>query len=766
MSRETKDPKSNLAETVSAVLFCCILVVIAVASISHLRWVSPSVHMDGSFGASFDLTYGSIVGTAILVIACLACFVSRQSFGMRFMLVAEGLLALGLVISTVFATDKRVAINCASGLAVAVVLMHATYLLADRPWKIRLALIVLAALGAVFAEKTWMREMVEIDQTWEQYVETRGELWAKQGKELDDSAVKLFEARMLSRDNGGFFFHGNLGASYLATLFMVGLAGAVVRLSEPKSIYRTVWIVVQIAVCLFIASALVLTYSKGAMLAWGVGAFCAAVLFAFRKRLARNFRVSAVVIGLLIAAVLAGVVGYGLVNDTLPTLSMAYRWQYWTASFDMFTDHAFTGVGAGNYGIYYLKYKLPEAVEEISSPHNFIVQGFCEYGLIGGLGFLLLPLAVFYHVGRYSCVKRDDVELRERNGPSAGATLMLILAGLAAVVLVFNQTNMPNFAAQMAEHLPYLLVFGFVAIILAFRGNELGPIDNGYVGGSVTIFLTAALVVFAAGNLVNFTLFEPSMQFLFFFLAGLTLAAAKPAGGGASRCYNKHGIALGICAALYIVYVAAPACIAEKAAAKSDQPPGQSDPSVDMAYLKLSELTDRYSFDAHLPAKAAGRLLELSQISKTNRNKTIGMAAEHLSKASSRAPDFYRFYRSQAQCYQILSLLEPEKADSHFTKAEELYERAVALAPRSKMLQLSTALTYLQHADTVSALTHERKLALVRKAEEHLDIAVRLNNALPEDAIRRFNERESSHITHARKRIDDLLSQTSKPSSL
>ena len=65
---------------------------------------------------------------------------------------------------------------------------------------------------------------------------------------------------------------------------------------------------------------------------------------------------------------------------------MLYRWQYWQGAWGVITGGAtgvwqavsspffWWGVGPGNFGGPYLKYKLPQASEEILDPHNLFLD--------------------------------------------------------------------------------------------------------------------------------------------------------------------------------------------------------------------------------------------------------------------------------------------------------------------------------------------------------------------------------------------------------
>ena len=82
--------------------------------------------------------------------------------------------------------------------------------------------------------------------------------------------------------------------------------------------------------------------------------------------------------------------------------SLRYRGEYWQGAWGVITDGApslagalveptfWWGVGPGNFAGPYVKYKLPEASEEIVDPHNLFLEvwatgGFCAFALPGWL---------------------------------------------------------------------------------------------------------------------------------------------------------------------------------------------------------------------------------------------------------------------------------------------------------------------------------------------------------------------------------------------
>ena len=76
--------------------------------------------------------------------------------------------------------------------------------------------------------------------------------------------------------------------------------------------------------------------------------------------------------------------------------SLSYRLEYWLATLAMLRDHAWWGVGLGNFQSYYPLYKLPTASEIVADPHNWPLDLCVSLSLpvglmlIGWLGLRLL----------------------------------------------------------------------------------------------------------------------------------------------------------------------------------------------------------------------------------------------------------------------------------------------------------------------------------------------------------------------------------------
>jgi tetratricopeptide (TPR) repeat protein len=319
----------------------------------------------------------------------------------------------------------------------------------------------------------------------------------------------------------------------------------------------------------------------------------------------------------------------------------------------------------------------------------------------------------------------------------------------------------------VAEYFPYILLFPLGFVIGAFRFDQLGSIDGmaGQGGkladGKVIIWLGAALVTFIAADLVNFALFEPSTQFLCFFLCGLLLASVKaPEPTPTSRRNLLPAVDMGVLAIGYLVWVTVPAARSEAAAARAERTVPSGNPAFDEPYERLSELAEAYPFDAHLPAQAGQRLVQIAQQNRPIPSAVIEKAAEYYALACRRAPAVYRFWGSQAQCYVLLADLDRVQAGRFFTKAEELYEQALARAPRSRTLPLTAGVVYWQHAQNLPETQTPRRIELARRSERHLKTALRLNDALSKNSLRRLPESKLAHIRTMLSQIEDLLKQS------
>ncbi len=754
MKKTHSDSSNKYHLKLTDILFFTMLTILGISAILSLRWVSLTVHLNTGFGGNRELTITTALGFPILLLF-LFTYTRKKVIHNINKIILSGLtlLLIGLVISTYLAGDKTLAIYTGSGLVLTLTLLFTAKTLTNAPWKLNLAIIFITALGTTFALKVWIKELYEIDMTWKHYIEHKEEFWAKQGKSLDDPAVRLFEARLKSRDNGGFFFHGNLGGAYLATVLMVSLALVGKRWHQRQEKFGWCWLILQLIISAFILSALILTQSKGAIIAIALASFILFFIWYFRNWLINHFRLAMALTLILLFLITSAVITYGLTKNELPTLSMKYRWQYWVASAKMFKDHPL-GIGPGNFGHYYLQYKLPQAEEEVNSPHNFIVQSFCEFGFIGGIGMLILICGIIYsltqpishHHSPHNPTKYDQP-------PDAVKTLLTLTMLLFGIIFIINQTNLPGFIYLLAEYLPYILTFIFTLIICTFKADRIEKIENTLTENTEKYFLSGAILTFILSNLVNFSLFEPSTQILFFTLAGITLSTIESSPTPKSSLHKSAIIKLTtilIFLICYSHYIFTPAYKGETAYEEKKI-------SKELAYAKFLNLTNSYPYDPYFPANA-GRIL----IEQANRQpppqaiKTISQAIELLKEATHRAEAIWKFYADIGQCYLILAELDNTQKLTYLTKAENYLEQAYKRAKMSKNLSKTLGLVYYRH---IRELPQNPPENLIIKATKYIKRALELNSSLPPNSLHRFSDRDSSFLRSALEYLNHLEKQ-------
>jgi len=203
----------------------------------------------------------------------------------------------------------------------------------------------------------------------------------------------------------------------------------------------------------------------------------------------RNKRFSIVWIGLVCLGGFTAVLGalqLGPLTKFVFKESIAYRGDYWRAAWRMFTDNPVFGVGLGNYGDYFNRYRDgiqvarrgPAVGSDVahSMPLDFLAMG----GLILGLSYLfLISLSVY-------CVVRKIKQ-------SAGEEKMvgLVVFSLLGSYLLQSFISIDQIG---------LAVWGwiFIGVALSFLKSEkqIRPADANMTKGFVAVGLVVSLVSF------------------------------------------------------------------------------------------------------------------------------------------------------------------------------------------------------------------------------------------------------------------------------
>ncbi|MGL4944471.1 MAG: O-antigen ligase family protein [Thermoguttaceae bacterium] len=237
-------------------------------------------------------------------------------------------------------------------------------------------------------------------------------------------------------------------------------------------------------VLIVLATCLVATHSRSAMVACGVAAAWGVLVLAKR----RVVRIGLVAFGLFCVIAI-------LVASEGARRSLMFRAEYWRATASMIADAPLLGCGAGNFQHRYTRYKLPEASEEIADPHNWLL----EVAACGGIPAAVLFLGVLVLLGRelvqWQPVTPPEYRLRfplpMRDGVAA------FLGGIVAL------------AASYATELPMTLVVLVPLVLLlplaVWTSNELSRRQIFVSDGLLVAVMIVLLVHLAAAGGVMYT---------------------------------------------------------------------------------------------------------------------------------------------------------------------------------------------------------------------------------------------------------------------
>jgi O-antigen ligase len=258
--------------------------------------------------------------------------------------------------------------------------------------------------------------------------------------------------------------------NFYARILLIALPlGVVLALVQEKRARRIAYFAASAA----IAGGILVTYSRGAMLALGM--VIALLLLAMRVR-ARTLVAGAVGVVLLLP-LMPGAVGKRL--TTLTSLvpgdedpageadeSVQVRTLYGLSAVKMFEANPFAGVGAGNFGRHYDEYAnvVGSTVYDYAPPgedrypHSLYLQIASETGLLGLAAFFATAAAAFHSLWR------SRKRLLER-GEEAHA---LLAVGLAISLFAYLVAS----AVLHESYLRYVaMVFGFVCAIARLTGT-------------------------------------------------------------------------------------------------------------------------------------------------------------------------------------------------------------------------------------------------------------------------------------------------------
>ena len=462
---------------------------------------------------------------------------SRRKFLYRSTGIEIGLIifAIAAVISGFAASDKRLAINNIVSLFTPIFCAILFVQIIDTSAKARLVFVIIAVLGIVSAYQCVDQLLFLNRETVHEFENNPESMLGPLNIQEGTLQYFLFKQRLYADNARAYFTTRNSAGSFLLMAYFAAAALMIERLlkrKEGEKNQRRYYISDIFVIILIIA--IFLTKSKGAI----IGLLFAMLLFALYLRfggwLKEHRRIVLAVFVLIIAAGVLIIAWYGLTYNTLPGgNSMLVRWQYWHASVKMFMNHFQTGVGPGNFSIYYPRYKPASALETVTDPHNFALNILTQYGPLGLIGFLIMIFMPLWKIAGSKtqvAVRADEKESKL----IINKTLVYIIFCAWFVLLLGRLSMGPALNSGNILVVIYILIRYFlppVAVFIAsllllrrYTDFETNNKDNVQIRNTIIAIIFCALLGVLLHNLTDYAIFEPGIYTTFWFLFAALIA--------------------------------------------------------------------------------------------------------------------------------------------------------------------------------------------------------------------------------------------------
>ena len=251
-------------------------------------------------------------------------------------------------------------------------------------------------------------------------------------------------------------------------------------------------------ILLMLIACFILTKSRTAWVAVGMGGLGLGLWWKLReRRIAWKWvAVGAAVILLLVGlAIAAGGLDSQVVSEA--GKSMKYRFEYWQSTARMIGAEPWFGTGPGRYQDVYCRYKLPQASEEPTDPHNFLFEIAATAGLFALAAMVAVLVLFVVRLFRRTQDVPENASGPEGadKDPSITETQKFIYLGalcgyLASFFVLLMGTLSPNWFVYYGA-LP-IGALALWALNRWVRGGRLSPMVVGIAWGVLLVNLLAA----------------------------------------------------------------------------------------------------------------------------------------------------------------------------------------------------------------------------------------------------------------------------------
>jgi hypothetical protein len=320
------------------------------------------------------------------------------------------------------------------------------------PWRMRAVCAVMIGLAVCLSSLAFYQYFFSLPRMRARYQREPERVLQEAGIDItaDSPERRLLLDRLNSTEPMATFALANSLAGFVAPWLIVALGIGLTALRRKRLALQVT--AAAAFSCLHLGFCLLLTKSRTAVLATAMGAALMAVSWWRTWRRIRWWMVlvGAAAVGVLLGAVFIAGAWDRLVLTEAPK-SLLYRWQYWQSTTRMIADSPWFGCGSGNFQEYYTRYKLPEASEAISDPHNLLLEVWSTAGTPAALAFFAIVGLLAWRLFRRSETGEEaDRAVSLIEGEARGATGSVYVGAGLGMLLGFSAATVAAFPPDLA----------------------------------------------------------------------------------------------------------------------------------------------------------------------------------------------------------------------------------------------------------------------------------------------------------------------------
>lgn len=466
----------------------------------------------------------------------LARRVSDPSFSLRsaWSFLPMFLLAFWTLLSVSWASDRFSALVSAFGWCSALLLLWSTAQLVHSGLRLRLvAATAFGLLLLLLVQGYYYRfvDLPDLQQNWRQH---HGELLSEQGAMAGSTEAGQIEKNVMGGVPTGFNVSRNSYAAVLVLLMVIAAGVILQRRADGDA--KASWLAIIPAIALGLVMLYAFVQSKTAFATPIIAAALLVLLWRRHRWISEHAKQLYGWAVAFFVLLIAAVVGHGLKHGTLVHVSLTFRWQYWVGAARVFVHRPWLGTGWANFGSWYTAYRLPQAAEEPTDPHNFLVRAFVELGLPGGILMIVWILRLWWE---WTVNGRSDAESQmpahgaaERSAATGNATgyaafpflisLALIAIAANAALSIDWTSSSALIVVELFKRFLFLIALLIGLCLVGIRSFHQQVLDD-RPAPWILIAMLVGLGLFLVHNLIDFSMFETGPMFFFALLAGSAL---------------------------------------------------------------------------------------------------------------------------------------------------------------------------------------------------------------------------------------------------